>query len=159
MHLLVSRYANRTDFSTWFDACPLTIACANGSAEMIELLLEVGFHNNYDLNRALLTAVQKTTNISESEIKHHIINLLIESGANPHAPINKHLEAQTPLAVAAFNSDVDGVKTMLSSYSIILPSQRSARRCDPLLASQPETYFQTLEAREDDVIDASIQVS
>ncbi|KAL7522528.1 hypothetical protein ACHAWX_007222 [Stephanocyclus meneghinianus] len=186
MHLLVSRFANRSDFSTWFAGCPLSIASSNDSVEMVRMLLEVGHPTVYDTNRALLEAVRCKANTpqdeleDDSEARCEIIRLLISSGANPHSlvatsqfpeqhlvhtdrsALNKHLKAKirqdvVPLTVAVCFDDVEGVKTMLTSYALALPSIRSSRRSDPLLRSQPESYFQTLEKREDDVVDSSLQ--
>eukprot|EP00804_Cyclotella_cryptica_P023811 CCRYP_011188-RA/>CCRYP_011188-RA protein AED:0.01 eAED:0.01 QI:82/1/1/1/1/1/3/535/1451 len=184
MHLLVSRFANRSDLSTWFAGCPLAIASSNDSIEMVRMLLEVGHPTVYDTNLALLKAVRCTADEShdecdgDSEAICEIMSLLISSGANPHSlvatsefpeqhlistdrlALNKHLNVRhgvTPLTVAVCSYDVEGVKTMLTSYALALPSIRSSRRSDPLLRSQPESYFQTLEKREDDVVDSSLQ--
>jgi ankyrin repeat protein len=151
---------------------------------MIRMLLELGYHKNYDINRALLEAVQCKSNTVHDDghdeaTRSEIISLLIDAGANPHSAVaitqfpDKHLvhgfrgsksvkekarKGVTPLALAAHCEDVDAVRTMLNSFSLSLSSLRSSRRCDPLLRMQPETYFQTLESREDDAIDSSLQV-
>lgn len=185
MHLLVSRYSNRIDYTPWFEGCPLTIACSNGSVDMIKMLLEVGYCTNYDINRALLEAVQYESNPTNSHAHDdaenlcEIINLLIEAGANPHEPVAitqfpdmnlmssqsmlRHLKEKkicsyTPLMAAVCSEDVCGAKTMLNAYSLALPSIQSSRRLDPLLRTQPESYFVTLEAREADAIESSLQV-
>jgi hypothetical protein len=149
---------------------------------MIRMLLELGYHTSYDINRALLEAVKCKSNTLDEE-KHEeacrteIISLIVNAGANPHSTVahfpDKHLihglrenksvkekarKGDTPLAVAARCEDVVAVRTMLNSFSLSLPSARSSRRCDPILRKQPETYFQTLESREDDAIDSSLQV-
>lgn len=65
----------------------------------------------------------------------------------------------SPLTEAACSGDIEGVRTMMSSYSLVLPSQRSSRRNDPLLRLQSDSYFEAIEKREDDVIDSSIQTT
>lgn len=182
MQLLVSRHSNRIDFTTWFDMCPLTIACSNRSVDMIMVLLEVGYHTKYDIHRALLEAVQSDNhNEEENEIcRSEIINLLIEAGASPHLPVaitrfpehhfvtddqiptmNRQMNSahsKTPLMAAVCSGDIIGVKAMLNSYSLALPSLRDARRCDPLIRTQPESYFEMLDRKENDMIESSLQV-
>lgn len=188
LHLLVSRFANKIDFSDWFNSCPLTIASSNCSIDMLEMLMDIGYNTNYDVNRALLEVIEyKSSTLLHKkpfvdEMRCKVIDLLIQHGANPHMPIavsqypERHLvqnnistvknfvQEQTrrgdaPLTIAVRHGDIKGASTMLSSHSIMLPSQRSSRRCDPLLRLQPDAYFQKLEFREEEVINLSLQVS
>ena len=187
MHLLVSRM-NTVHYSTFFDGCPLTIASINRSVEMVRMLLEAGGHTSYDINRALLEAVQSDNNSSSNvddsvtEKRCEIMSLLIACGANPHSKVSttqypqshliqndtlmasRSLQQQSrpsdaPLTIAACSGDIEGVRTMMSSYSLVLPSQRSSRRNDPLLRLQTDSYFESIEKREDEMIDTSIQTA
>ena len=69
---------------------------------MIRMLLELGYHKNYDINRALLEAVQCKSNTVHDDghdeaTRSEIISLLIDAGANPHSAVaitqfpDKHL--------------------------------------------------------------------
>ena len=187
MHLLVSRM-NTVHLSTFFDGCPITIASLNRSVEMVRMLLEAGGYTSYDINRALLGAVQSNINVSnniddgDTEKRCEIMSILIACGANPYSKISttqypqSHLikddtviasrslrqqsrPSVSPLTEAACSGDIEGVRTMMSSYSLVLPSQRSSRRNDPLLRLQSDSYFEAIEKREDDVIDSSIQTT
>lgn len=136
MHLLVSRLSNRNDFGAWFADCPLTIACSNRSLEMLMILIEPDYHTNYDINRALVEIVARI-GISDSQ-DAEIIQLLIEAGANPFAPLaieqmsnkypvnnirlTQHMHLQRkilPLAVAACSGNIEAVKAMLNSYTLM----------------------------------------
>ena len=135
MHLLVSRLSNRNDFGVWFADCPLTIACSNRSLEMLMILLEPGYHTNYDMNRALVEMIAQINTPGSQDAD--IIQLLIEAGANPYAPFameqipvkhpvnnfeliatSKHRKI-LPLTVAASYGNIEGVKTMLQKHSLM----------------------------------------
>lgn len=197
MHLLVSRFATGSNFTSWFTGSPLTIASSNNSVEMIQLLLGIGDHVAYDLNRALLESMRRR--ISEMsdlvgmfgcggdgdgspEHTYEIIRLLIENGANPHLPVavdstndkpltkgdrvlmQEYLKGRVkkediPFTAAARTGDETAVRTMLDCYNAALEASRLSRRNDPLLRTQPESYFTTLEEREDEIVQSSMEVS
>ena len=106
-----------------------------------------------------------------------IIRLLIEHGANPHTSVSllqtgkadnftrkgdidyrDQLNDDTPLFAAVSAADANAVKCMLDAHSRALESFRALRRKDPILCTQPESYFQILERKEDDVVHSSLQV-
>ena len=132
-----------------------------------------------EVNRALLETVhqmsteeEKTSNLEDS---YEIIDLLIaRGGANPHMPVQRrppsaqgdgiHIaresaaQEDTPLSAAARAAKPEAISYMLDSYRR-RGGSCAQRRKDPLLRSQPESYFRLLEEKEDDVVSASVSAA
>lgn len=64
-----------------------------------------------------------------------------------------------PLSAAVRAADADAVRVMIDTYSNSLAELKSVRRKDPLLRSQPESYFQLLEEKEDDKVYSSVDAA
>ena len=120
-------------------------------------------------NRALLEVIYRLADSDDdgSENAYEIIRLLIDQGgANPHLPVSvllggqqhrhlpsylkgKALQEDTPLVAAVRAKDAKALQCMVDSYSNALFESKTQRRNDPLLRSQPESYFRLLEEKED----------
>ena len=186
-HLLLTRFAG-ADYTSWFSACPLTIASSNLSLDMAKLLFEMGYDTRsttnpnlspiirYDVNRSLLELVLVSIDDNDKvdTSKHELIGLFIEHGANPHSAVNVFTpnkpktrgnngitalstEEETPLSVAVVARDYLSIECMLHSYTHALTITQASRRKDPILISQPESYFRAVEERETDMVHSSLQ--
>eukprot|EP00978_Attheya_sp_CCMP212_P004603 scaffold10034_cov53-Attheya_sp.AAC.6 len=161
--------------STSMRLCPMVLAASNGSVEMIQLLLEFGDPSasaasfSYNLDLALYKAVNFLEDFPAT-IRTAMIRLLIEAGANPHASVRPHtndgpllynnndvIYGSTSLDVVACRGDLNSLNAILETSHFVLASQRAARRQDPNLQQQPESYFDALESRERAEIQASLQ--
>ncbi|KAL7432138.1 hypothetical protein ACHAXM_002970 [Skeletonema potamos] len=132
----------------------------------------------YDINRSLLELMLIRLDTDGGEEgntdNYELIRLLVANGANPHKAIsirNRHKpktrgdyaiatltsEEDTPLSIAVMASDFKSIECMLQSYMHALTVFQSLRRNDPLLISQPESYFIAVEERETDTIQYSLQ--
>eukprot|EP00571_Detonula_confervacea_P004529 CAMPEP_0172327472 /NCGR_PEP_ID=MMETSP1058-20130122/59675_1 /TAXON_ID=83371 /ORGANISM="Detonula confervacea, Strain CCMP 353" /LENGTH=627 /DNA_ID=CAMNT_0013044537 /DNA_START=151 /DNA_END=2031 /DNA_ORIENTATION=- len=143
-----------------------------------------------EVNRALLEIIYRMTDDEKengnSDDTYEIIRLLIsQGGANPHINVSirfpgkphtqgdrmlllrylkgKMTQEDTPLSAAARVADAEAVRCMINAYSSSLGEFKTQRRNDPLLQSQPESYFQKLEEKEDDTVywsvDAALVIS
>mmetsp|Transcript_23160 Transcript_23160/g.39588 ORF Transcript_23160/g.39588 Transcript_23160/m.39588 type:complete len:668 (-) Transcript_23160:1430-3433(-) len=134
-----------------------------------------------EVNRALLETIYRLPGEDEENSLDDtctIIRLLIAQGnANPHIPVSirmnekphtegdktillsylkgKMTQEDTPLSAAARAANSEVVRCMLDCYSSALRGFKTQRRNDPLLRSQPESYFRLLEEREDDAVYSS----
>ncbi len=178
-HFLVTRSDVGVNYNTWFDGCPLTVASSKCFVEMVRLLLEAfdlsqsqkvssGDLFTFDLNNALIETIRKKSSGNENEDDlFEIINLLVDHGANPHssAPSRNHktetdkkLLGDTPLCTAVSFGDSAVVKYMIDAYSNLLRTRQANRRSNPMLRSQPESYFNFLEQKEWEQVHLSVQV-
>ena len=187
-HLLLTRFAG-ADYTSWFSACPLTIASSKLSLDMARLFFEMGYDTRsttnqnlspiirYDVNRSLLELVLVSIIGDDDEVntdKDELISLLIEHGANPHSAVNVFTpnkpktrgdngiaallgEEETPLSVAVVARDYLSIECMLHAYTHALAVTQASRRKDPILISQPESYFRAVEEREMDMVHSSLQ--
>ena len=132
----------------------------------------------YDINRALLELMLIRLSGDEGgkidDNNYELIRLLVVNGADPHKPVSIHApqkpgtrgdttlavsigEEETSLSAAVTTGDFESIECMLETYSYALAQIQSLRRKDPLLISQPESYFEVVEEREDDAIKLSLQ--
>ena len=132
----------------------------------------------HDINRSLmeLMLIRLGMEVGEEDDtdNYELIRLLVANGANPHKAVSirtRHKpktrgdnaiatltsEEDTPLSVAVMASDYRSIECMLHSYMHALSVTQSLRRKDPLLISQPESYFRAVEERETDTIQCSLQ--
>jgi len=137
----------------------------------------------YDINRSLLELMLIRLGTDGGEEggeegdtdNNELIRLFVANGANPHKAVSIRSrykpktrgdsaiattlisEEDTPLSVAVMASDFQSIESMLQSYMHALSVTQSLRRKDPLLISQPESYFRAVEERETDTIQYSLQ--
>jgi len=132
----------------------------------------------YDISRSLLELMLirlSTDGGEEADTENYeLIRLLVANGANPHksvlirsqqkpktrgddAIVTLTGEEDTPLSLAVRASDFQSIECILQSYMHALAVTQSLRRKDPLLISQPESYFRAVEERETDTIQCSLQ--
>ena len=132
----------------------------------------------YDINRSLLELMLIRCGMDDGEEvdpdNYELIRILVANGANPHKTVSIRNqqkpktrgddtiaaldgEEDTPLSVAVMASDFHSIECMLHSYMHALTATQSLRRKDPLLISQPESYFRAVERRETDSIQHSLQ--
>ena len=179
----------KNSLSIWLEGCPLIVAASNRSITMIKLLLEFGYSTFTpglpvlgEVKRALLEVIysdgEDKSNHSDDAIE--IIQLLIqEGGANPHMPTKIHYSGKpntdgdryiashelkdtledTPLVAAVRAANTEAIRCMMSTYSNSLREAKQQRRSDPVLKSQPESYFRVLEEKEDDIVNTSIDTA
>ncbi|KAL7542163.1 hypothetical protein ACHAXR_011580 [Thalassiosira sp. AJA248-18] len=128
-------------------------------------------HN--EVNRALLETIYRLSEEEEENSNtYEIIRLLISAGANPHLPVSTRSHGKPmsylkgrlnqediPLSAAVRAADAEAVRCMISTYSSALADLKAGRRNDPTLRSQPESYFQLLEEREDDILHSSVDAA
>ncbi|KAL9184899.1 hypothetical protein ACHAXT_002676 [Thalassiosira profunda] len=161
LHLLTARLG--LDYSSWFAGCPLVVAASNGSVDMVNLLLgvaydasgpEMGGKSDNEANRALLEVIYRLADSDDdgSESAYEIIRLLIEQGgANPHLSVSALLGGKQHTHLPSY------LKRKASQEDT--PLLKTQRRNDPLLRSQPESYFRLLEEKEDDVVHLSVDAA
>ena len=178
MHLLMWRGNRRNSqflsiFSKSIDTslkCPLTLAVTSGAIDMVNLLLEFGDPSasaatfRYDYNGAICKAVFSLDN--ESLESHNVIKILTEAGANPYAKLeisyiintkNYRFEGWNLLSIAACRGQVVFVELMMNIHSNTQINLRHERRQNPLLGKQPDSFFSTLEGKENEANEISIQ--
>lgn len=147
--------------------CPLVLAVSTGSIEMVRLLLEFGDPSSsaapcsFDLNGALIAALSLGGKYEEllSDDWHYddssrleLLRLLVESGADPHAPPSG-AAGLSPLSLSAYEGDSSALEVLLGSSEQVRASKRRERRHDPLL----QKHYDVIEARENQRIEASLQ--
>ena len=154
------------------EAHALVVAALSHSSEMVRLILET--ECGEDANRALLALIHSIDTwkddsiLSEKGSVHEIIQLLVEMGSvNPHRPcetietrnglvVLKHSQKErmtelcSPLVAAARLAEVSALRLMIDSYYHSLSYLKTARRRDPQLRTQPESYFLVIEEKEDE---------
>jgi len=132
----------------------------------------------YDISRSLLELMLIRLSMDGGEDadtdNYELIRILVANGANPHKSVLIRSqqkpktrgddaiatltgEEDTPLSLAVRASDFQSIECMLHSYTHALAVTQSLRRKDPLLISQPESYFRAVEERETDTIQCSLQ--
>jgi ankyrin repeat protein len=125
--------------------CPLSWAVSLGSMEMMHILLEFSGTDVYNLDAALQAAVR-----SSSPNSLEIVRVLVDAGANP-ALSDSGMQAASPtsaFSIAASRGDATILGILIDAYQYQSQERRLARRQDPKLQKQPETYFRTIEETE-----------
>ena len=136
-----------------------------------------------EVNRALLEGIRMTALQKEdggSEGVYEIIRILVgRGGANPHQTVSirfpgkpetrgdkcpligysRVAQDETPLSAAVRAGDVEAVRCMITTYFHSKSELIKLRRNDPLLRSQPESYFVLLEEKEDDLVRSSVDTA
>jgi len=138
--------------------CPLKWAVRSRNLEMVLLLLEFNDPSGkgYDLTEALRVAVRlpEGCNCSNHCLanKSDLARVLIDAGANPCSPVTSSLTTLTDssgiLSLAVEQEDASCLITMLDSHQNYLTRVQCARRRDPVLQKQPESFFSGIESRE-----------
>uniref|UniRef100_A0A7S4I5W1 BTB domain-containing protein n=2 Tax=Odontella aurita TaxID=265563 RepID=A0A7S4I5W1_9STRA len=161
--------------------CPLALAASAGSADMVNMMLEFGkpsgaasVTSTFDHGAALVASLELDPLVHGAD-RLDTIRLLIEAGADPHAAVDNSQVKEnvlslgkegeddpprTPIARAATmccTDNADALRTILEAHMRALASKRAARRSDPPLRRQPDSYFDRIETAEDVVIAASMQ--
>ena len=155
---------------------------------MVKLLLETGYCCSPgmpvrdEVNRALLEVIymenEKGSGSYSYETDEMILQLISQGGANPHLPVTiefpgkpktkgdgstmkDKLSEDSPLsaAVRAADVDVEAVRCMMNVYSACLRDTKQQRRDDPIRQSLPESYFQLLEEKEDELVYSSVDAA
>ncbi|KAL7577603.1 hypothetical protein ACA910_015124 [Epithemia clementina (nom. ined.)] len=152
--------------------CALSWAVRARDVEMTLLLLEfndsssvsqIGSNSSsssqggYNLVHALHVAVrmvQKQTAPCDS-VQLELIRVLTDAGANPYS--SETPSGQAALVIATQANQEQVIQIMLRSYDKYLANARSARRRDPLLQKQPESFFRGSEQQEESERVASIR--
>jgi len=149
--------------------CPLTFASSTGSMDMISILLEyidpLSTSANHECN--IQQALHQAMFSFEPSKYRQVINILIKGGANPYNFPNPKLEThpsndkldlnQSPLLAAVHGRKYDFIDILLDEYYTNLGTIRRRRRQDSTLLKQPASYFASLESKEDDIMNDSIQ--
>eukprot|EP00584_Thalassiosira_punctigera_P022424 CAMPEP_0172563206 /NCGR_PEP_ID=MMETSP1067-20121228/99966_1 /TAXON_ID=265564 ORGANISM="Thalassiosira punctigera, Strain Tpunct2005C2" /NCGR_SAMPLE_ID=MMETSP1067 /ASSEMBLY_ACC=CAM_ASM_000444 /LENGTH=637 /DNA_ID=CAMNT_0013353605 /DNA_START=141 /DNA_END=2054 /DNA_ORIENTATION=+ len=131
----------------------------------------IGDASHDEANLALLEAIHQRSGEGNENVNSddadEIIRLLIrQGGANPHlsvAPLGQSrgetTRREAPLSAAARAGDAGAISCMLDAYSSALVKSSALRRSDPLLRSQPESYFRLVEERECDTEHSSVDAA
>ena len=135
-----------------------------------------------EVNHALLETIYRLSDEEEDRSNtYEIIGLLIsQGGGNPHQSVlrcdekprtqgdrsvllsylrGRMVEEDTPLSASVRSRDASAVQCMLDTYSRALSASKEKRRNDPMLQSQPFSYFRLIETQEDDVVHASVDAA
>lgn len=137
--------------------CPLKWAVRSRNLEMVLLLLEFNdpAGKGYDLNEALRVAVRLPEGFNSNHChasKSDLARVLIDAGASPCSPVTSSLTTSNDssgiLSLAVEQKDVACLITMLDSHQNYLARVQRARRRDPVLQKQPESFFSGIESRE-----------
>jgi ankyrin repeat protein len=127
--------------------CPLSYAASAGSTDMVLLLLEFidpSRETSYNLDSALQAAVRST-----ADTRLDTLRVLVNAGANPCTTCSDELSFPgTALSISCTKGDAQGLTVMLDSWERRIAMKRLARRQDPKLRQQPESYFAAIEAKE-----------
>ena len=161
-----------------FDTAMATLLFEMGYDSQTMASSEISQIIRYDINRSLLELMLISCGMESGEEmdpdNYELIRLLVANGANPHKGVSIRNqqkpktrgddtipvlaeEEETALSVAVMASDYQSIECMLYSYTHALTTTQSLRRKDPLLISQPESYFRAVEERETDTIQQSLQ--
>ena len=138
-------------YSCALPACPLVVAVRTGSVEMIKVLLDLDARsdgqgaigvsaNGYNLDTALQEAMRLSV-----DVRRDIVQVLIESGAKPHA--GSGFEA-SPLFSAACSGDVECLRIMIDGYTGARKLSRAARQKACNLRGHSTAYFNEIDSRE-----------
>ena len=152
---------------------------------MVKLLLETGYCCSPgmpvqdEVNRALLEVIYmgneegSRSSYQTNEMIHHLIS---QGGANPHLPVmiefpgkpttkgdgstmNDKLSEDSPLSAAVRAADVEAIRCMMNVYSACLRETKQQRRDDPIRQPLPESYFQSQEEKEDELVYFSVDAA
>lgn len=153
MSLLMWRGNNHYAFITsgTNDApCPLSWAVRAKNVEMVLLLLEFCDPSRQGLD--VHSALQRAVFERHPDESLDLLRVLVEAGANPFdsMPICSHsvaIDARSALVIAVDRQDTSAIRTLLHTYNSHIEREHSARRRDPILVLQPESFFASMEAR------------
>lgn len=135
--------------------CPLSYAASAGSTDMVLLLLEFidpSRETSYNLDSALQAAVRST-----ADTRLDTLRVLVNAGANPCTTCSDELNfPSTAFSISCTKGDVQGLTVILDSWESYIALKRLARRQDPKLRQQPESYFAAIEAKENTELKAAM---
>ena len=153
--LLFAIYANSVDIvmsllmwrsndgrTDWLDGA-LAYAASKGATDIVLLLLEFMDPTNDTLNAALEAAVRSMAETT----RYEIMRQLVQAGANPCCVNELHFSS-TALGMLCTKGDVTGLMVMLDAWQSHTDSKQMARRQDPKLRRQRESYFERMEVAE-----------
>mmetsp|Transcript_35845 Transcript_35845/g.39966 ORF Transcript_35845/g.39966 Transcript_35845/m.39966 type:complete len:1046 (+) Transcript_35845:384-3521(+) len=140
--------------------CPLVRAASDGNLDMIELLIQFGYHSGYivyQVTDALLVLLRSDA-LVHTKVKGS--DLLMHAGGNPFEEIDlscKYSEIETTIDVAArIRPDVI-LRSVISTGIRILRNRQFCRRKDLKLQQQPDVFFRTLESKEDSEVNSAMK--
>jgi ankyrin repeat protein len=129
-------------------ACPLVWAARLGKLDMIDLLLQFGDQvRSYHVTDALNELVRSD---APDGVKLEGIELLIHANADPFKETSSATSGtfETCVSLATCSGSLSIVQRVVSSGKRALRNRQLSRRRDPNLQLQPESYFRTIESRE-----------
>ena len=158
MHLVTWR-GNQRGTAPCMTDCPLTLAIKTKSMEIIHLLLEcrsLSWFHSYDYTGALCKVICCFEDSCEDACT--LISLLIEEGADPHTKMEGEcIIGHSPLTLAAMKGCVKFVACILDTYPSTQRSKMRLLREDPFLRMQPSSYFMSIEAKEKEKVEQSLE--
>ncbi|KAL3908751.1 MAG: hypothetical protein SGILL_008365 [Bacillariaceae sp.] len=130
--------------------CPLVWAGKTGNVDMIDLLLQFGNQSGsvYKVTEALFGLLQSDVS---NAVKLEGCEILLSATANPFEELSSSDDNDfiTCVGVAVYAKSPSIVQSLVSNGSKLLKHSQHARRRDPVLRQQPESFFRTLESKED----------
>lgn len=146
----VSTISNHLDQSQQQDLplCPLAWAAKMGNLEMILLLLQFRDSSGISSYHVTEAIPALLTSSAEDNVKSDGIRALIHDGGNPFSETSSGKQPETAVSIAARSGTTQVISTLLEMGKEELQSRQQLRRRDPKLRQQPETFFQSLEATE-----------
>jgi ankyrin repeat protein len=130
--------------------CPLVWAGKMGNIAMVDLLLQFESQSGsiYQVTEALYHLLQ--SNVS-TESKLEACEVLLSAAANPFEELTStdDQDSETCVGVAVSIKSPSIVQSLVSVGKTLLRHRQIARRRDPVLRQQPESFFRTIESKED----------
>jgi hypothetical protein len=124
-------------------------AAKNGNLDMVQLLLQFSDPSGQDYQVTESMAALLLSEASE-EIKSNGCQLLIQDGGNPFVEVAvSHYDSMaTSVSIAAEHCGSTVISTLVSTGIGQLHNRQENRRRDSKLRQQPDSFFHTLESKE-----------
>ena len=129
--------------------CPMVWAARNGNLDMVQLLLQFSDPSGQDYQVTESMAALLLSEASE-EIKSNGCQLLIQEGGNPfeEVAVSNYDSIATSVSIAAKHCGSTVISTLVSTGIRQLHYRQENRRRDSKLRQQPDSFFHTLESKE-----------
>lgn len=123
-------------------SCPMVWAANKGNLAMIQLLLSDPSGQDFRITESITALLQSN---ATTDIKVDGARLLVHEGGNPF----ENFADETAVSIAAKYCDTAVLHSLVTSGLQQLRDRQQERRKDPKLRQQPESFFKTIECKED----------
>ena len=129
--------------------CPMVWAAKNGNLDMVQLLLQFSDPSGQDYQVTASLAALLLSEASENT-KSDGCQLLIQDGGNPfeEVAISHNAGIATSVSIAAKYCGSTVISTLVSMGISQLQYRQENRRRDSKLRQQPDSFFRTMESKE-----------